>query len=499
MHRQSPDILIIGSGFGGLSAAAQLAHAGYRVTVVEKNEQVGGRASVWKKDGYTFDMGPSWYMMPEVFERFFESVGRKASDYYQLDRLGPSYRVRFDDRSQYDFFSDFSKDAATFDQIEPGAADKVTAYLAEGKLKYEAGLEHVLYENIDSVWDFLKPELFALGRNTQMLGSMRSNVRKYIQHPKLTSILEYLSVFIGGSPQITPALYSLINYTDFGLGVWYPQGGIGAVIDGFRKVCEEEGVEIICDAAVTQLEVDGGRVVAVHTADQVHRPKAVVANAARPHIESLLSDQHYRELSERKWQKKIFSPSGFLLYLGIDDPLPDLLHHTLLFREGAAWDQHFKQVFDAPEWPTAPSVYINKPSATDPTLAPKGKSAVMVLVPAANGLSETQSSREQYAQFVLKYMAEAFGIDLRQNIEVQRIFSVSDFTERYNAYRGNALGGLANTLMQSVFLRPKNQSTKIPNLFYSGANTVPGIGMPPAIISGHLVTEKVRAFLSQLA
>lgn len=489
-------IVIIGGGIGGLAAAALLAKDGYKVTVVEKNEQPGGRASLLKEQGYRFDMGPSWFMMPDVYERFFQEFNLELKDVLKLKRLQPHYRVFWEDGKSIEMSGILERDKATFESLETGAGRKLHEYLEVAKLKYELSMKHVLYENMDSIFGLMKPEIAKYGATLGVLESMHNHIKKYFSHPKIQQILEYNLVFLGCSPQNAPSLFSLMSHVDMNLGVFYPRGGMYAIVNSLVDLGKQYGVEYFYHSSVQEIEIQTGKVKHVHTSSKSFAADAVVSNADYAFTESVLSDQSLRTYSEKYWKKKTFAPSAFLLYLGLNKQFPSLSHHTLYF--GDDWSAHFRDVFEHPRWPQAPSVYLNVPSRTDKSVAPINHENIMILIPVAPGLEESEQWKEAYAQFVIAYLEKKLDLSLKKHIQYQKIFSVSDFTQRYNSYAGNALGGIAHTFFQSAIWRPNNISKKIPNLFFVGANTVPGIGVPPAIISSHLVQDRIHRYFQEV-
>jgi len=483
-------IIIIGAGFGGLASAALLAKDGHQVTVIEKNEQPGGRAGRLVAQGFRFDMGPSWYMMPEVFEKFFGEFGKKTSDYFKLIPLKPQYRVFFGDKTQLDITGDLQKDKQTFEELEPGFSEKFDQYLSESKLKYEISMKSVLYKNMNSLFDLMNLDMIRLGASMAIFQPMHSYISKFFKNQKIQQILEYNLVFLGCSPKNAPSLFSLMTHVDFNLGVWYPEGGITSLVNAVEALGKELGVRYVYNTPVQQLVVENGKITKVVTPTKTFTADVIISNADYQFTENILSDQMLRTYSQEYWNKKVMTPSAFLLYLGVKGKLPKLEHHNLYL--GDDWSNHFDDVFKNPRWPIDPSIYINKASQTDDTVAPKGHENLMVLVPIAAGLAETSNWRSHYADYIIDFIEEKLEIKLKKQIVYQKIFSVTDFTERYNSYKGNALGGLAHTLFQSAIWRPNNFSKKIPNLFFVGANTVPGIGVPPAFISAHLVRDRLK-------
>ncbi|XVH32331.1 phytoene desaturase family protein [Haloferacaceae archaeon DSL9] len=481
-------VVVIGSGFGGLSTACYLADAGADVTVLEKNEQLGGRASRLEADGFRFDMGPSWYLMPDVFERFFGHFGKKPSDYYTLSRLDPHYRIFFKDGDKVDLVPDLEANKRLFESYEPGAGDALEAYLDKAKYTYEVGMEHFVYTDRPRLRDYIDLDVFRYSWGLSLVGSMQGHVADYFKHPKLQQIMQYTLVFLGGSPHNTPALYNLMSHVDFNMGVYYPDGGIGAVVDGIVELGEELGVDFRTDQPVAEIAGRrGGFAVRTETGEEV-LCDLVVSDADYAHTEQDLLPPEKRQYSEEYWDSRIYSPSAFLLYLGVEGDVDELAHHTLVLPPD--WDQHFESIFETPKWPEDPAYYLCVPSKTDPTVAPEGHSNLFALVPIAPGLRDTEAIRAEYRDLVLDDIAENTGVDLRDRIVFERSFSLDDFTTRYNSMRGTALG-LAHTLPQTALFRPNRESSKVDGLYFTGSYTTPGIGVPMCLISGQLTAEQM--------
>lgn len=485
-------VVIIGGGIGGIAAGALLAKAGMQVTVFEKNDELGGRAAVLRTKGFTFDLGPSWYLMPDVFERFFAELGKKTKDLLQLQKLTPQYRVFFSDNTVYDVPRQPKKVAQLFEQIEPGAGQAFGRYLKASEIKYRLALDHVLYKNVNHSWNLLSLELLKHGLQLHPFQSMDQYVKSFFHSEKLQQIIQYTLVFLGGSPKNMPALYSLMTHVDFKLGVFYPTGGFNRVVATLLNLASEAGVTFRTNAPVTKILVDAEKRACGVVLKNGEKIEAdfVIGNADYHHVESLLPDDRLRTRSEASWKKAVMAPSAFLLFLGVKGTLPELAHHNLIFAKN--WQDHFSEIFDRPAWPKVPSLYINRPTATDRSVAPKGHENLMVLVPIAAGLrGDTEKQRKTYTQHIISLIEKQLNITLRDRIVFQKVMSITDFTHRYNSYQGNALGGQANTLWQTGPWRPPNQSKKVKHLFFVGAGTVPGIGVSTALISATLVRDRI--------
>ncbi|QIB75026.1 phytoene desaturase [Halogeometricum borinquense] len=481
-------VVVVGGGFGGLSTACYLADAGATVTVLEKNEQLGGRASRLERDGFRFDMGPSWYLMPDVFEDFFGYFDRTPSDYYELTRLDPHYRIFFKDGDRVDMVPDLEQNRETFEAYEPGAGKQFENYLQKAEKNYEVGMEHFVYTDRTKLSDFADWDVIKNARGLSLIGSMQDHVEKYFNHPKLQQIMQYTLVFLGGAPNNTPALYNLMSHVDFNMGVYYPDGGLGGVVDGMVSLGEELGVEFHVESPVNEIRGREGAFVTRTEDGREFYSDYVVSDADYRHTEMDLLPEDKRQYDEDYWQSRTYAPSAYLLYLGVEGDVPELEHHTLVLPTD--WDDHFEKIFDDPAWPDDPAYYLCVPSKTDDTVAPEGHSNLFVLVPIAAGLDDTPEQRERYRDLVLDDIAAHTGEDLRDRIVLEESFCVDDFSDRYNATQGTALG-LAHTLRQTALLRPPHHSAEVPGLYFTGSFTTPGIGVPMCLISGQLTAEKM--------
>jgi phytoene desaturase len=479
-------VFVVGGGFAGLSSACYLADAGLEVTVLEKNDQLGGRASRLERDGFTFDMGPSWYLMPDVFERFFASFDAEPTDFYDLERLDPHYRIFFKDGDRCETSADHAAMRELFESYEAGAGEAFDSYLETSQHHYETAMEHFVFEDRSRPRDWIDPDVMrAAPVGMQLIGSMQRHVEKYFENPKLQQIMQYSLVFLGGSPQNTPALYNIMSHVDFNLGVYYPEGGFGAVVEALVELGEQLGVDYRTGNEVTEITRARDEFI-VETAEREYRPDRVIANADYAHVEQELLPDHERQYDDEYWESRTYAPSAFLMYLGVEGDVDPLAHHTLVLPTD--WDGHFEQIFEQPAWPDDPAYYLCVPSQTDPSVAPEGHSNLFALVPIAPGLDDREDFRESYRDQILADVAENTGVDLRDRIVVEEHFSVSDFGERYNATEGTALG-LAHTLRQTSLLRPSNRSSAVEGLYFTGAFTTPGIGVPMCLISGEHSAE----------
>lgn len=479
-------IAIIGSGFSSLSSACYLAQMGYEVTIFEKNATVGGRARQFKKDGFTFDMGPSWYWMPDVFEKFFNDFNASASSFYELDKLNPAYKVFFGENEEIAIEDSLEKIFHTFEQEEEGSAEKLKKFINTAKDNYDISINNLVYRpGVSPIELVTKDTITRLGR---FFSTISKDVRKDFKNQKLVQILEFPVLFLGAKPSNTPAFYSFMNYADFGLGTWHPKGGMYQVILGMTKLAESLGVTIHTSAEVQKINVTNGNCTGLVVNDKEIHSDLVVCGADYHHGETLL-DQKYRQYSEKYWDTKTFAPSSLLFYVGFDKKLKNINHHNLFF--DTDFDVHAKDIYDEPRWPDEPLFYANFTSLTDPNTAPEGMENGFFLVPLAPGIEDTEELREKYFNKIITRFEKLTNQSVKNNIIFKESFCVKDFIKEYNSYKGNAYG-MANTLTQTAFLRPKLKSKKVKHLFFTGQLTVPGPGVPPSLISGKLVAGLIE-------
>lgn len=488
----NPTIAIIGSGFSGLSAACYLGAKGYNVHVFEKNADPGGRARQFKTDsGYSFDMGPSWYWMPDVFEKFFNDFKVSIPDVYDLKLLDPSFDIIFDD-AKISIPENFEKLCTLFESIEIGSAEKLKTFLKEAEYKYNTGIKNLVYKPGLSITEFADLDLIKGLFRLQVFTSFSKHVKKYFTHPKLIALMEFPVLFLGAMPQDTPALYSLMNYAGLKLGTWYPIGGFVKVIEAMVSVAKTNNVTFHFNSAVEKINVEKGYANNLLVNGEVFKCDAVIASADYHHVEKNLLLPEFRNYKENYWENKTFAPSALIFYLGINKKIKPLNHHTLFFDEDLT--KHSLEIYKTPKWPTKPLFYVCCPSKTDNGVAPEGHENLFILMPLAPGLIDTGQLREEYFTVLINRIKKQTGEDLLPYVDFKKSYCIKDFVGDYNSYKGNAYG-LANTLLQTAILKPKMKNKKIKNLFYAGQLTVPGPGVPPSIISGKVASEQLDKYL----
>lgn len=481
-------IIVIGAGFAGLSAATSLATQGYDVTILEKNTVAGGRARLFRAGGFTFDMGPSWYWMPDVFDNYFARFGKKTSDYYNLIRLDPSYSVVFGPDDAVDLPADMTALEALFETIEPGSGPNLREFLRQAAYKYTVGMNKFVWKPSRNITEFASAKLLYDLTRLDVLQSFASHARKFFTNPKLLQIIEFPVLFLGATPQNTPAMYSLMNYADMSLGTWYPMGGMHEIVKGMVSLAEEKGVKLLLNHTVQRIDVTDKTAKRVLTDKGEFAADVVVAGADYNHVDTALLDDTTRNYSDSYWDKRVMAPSSLLFYLGVNKRVPKLQHHNLFFDED--FGLHAQEIYDNPRWPTRPLFYASAPSKTDPSIAPDGCENLFLLIPVAPNLPDDDATRDHYFQMVMTRLEAYVGEDIRSHLVFKRSYAHRDFISDYNAFKGNAYG-LANTLLQTAFLKPSLKNKRVNNLFYTGQLTVPGPGVPPSLISGLVVADEV--------
>ncbi len=479
---------VIGAGFSGLSVATELASNGYEVYILEKNNSVGGRARRFEEAGFTFDMGPSWYWMPDVFERYFERFGKKVTDYYHLERLDPSYSVIFSEEDFVDIPASMVGMEALFESYEKGSSLQLRKFLDQAAYKYEVGINDLVYKPSRNLSEFMDLRLLKGIIKMDVFQSMAKHVRKFFTHPKLIQLMEFPVLFLGALPENTPALYSLMNYADISLGTWYPAGGMFKIIEGMESLAKEKGVKIKTGIAVTGFNYENNKISEILTDSGVFKADVVVASADYHHIDQKVLDAKYSNYSKEYWDKRTMAPSCLLYYLGVNKKLDKLRHHNLFF--DSDFQKHAEEIYTTKEWPDDPLFYVSVVSKTDEASAPEGMENVFLLIPVAAGLEDNEEIKEKYFQKVMDRLEKLTGQAIKEHIVYKRTYAASDFKSDYHAFKGNAYG-LANTLKQTAILKPALKNKKLSNLYHTGQLTVPGPGVPPSIISGIVVAREV--------
>lgn len=486
-------VTVLGGGFSGLAAAACLAKDGFEVHLIERHNQLGGRARQYSHEDFVFDMGPSWYWMPEVFEDFYQKFGKTTADFYDLKRLDPSYQVIFKDGDKMPLPAQMDQLENLFEAYEPGSRDALRGFLKEARYKYETGMGDFVTRPSHSIMEFVDLRIFKALFRMQLLSSVSSQVRRLFKHDKLRQILEFPVLFLGAKPQKTPALYTMMNYADLALGTWYPMGGMHRIVEAMESIAREQGVVIHLSEEVTHVDISKGQITGVQTTSGRMDADIVVNAMDYHHFDQHILPKGFREYTASYWDKRVMAPSSLLYYLGVDKKVPGLLHHNLFFDED--FGVHATEIYEAPVWPSKPLFYVCAPSVTDPSVAPKDQENLFILIPVAPDLEENDQTRDRYYDLVMNRLEKHLGQDIRKHVTYCRSYAHKEFQADYNAFKGNAYG-LANTLLQTAFLKPKMKSSKIRNLWHTGQLTVPGPGVPPSLISGQVVAKDIKKSLN---
>lgn len=481
-------IAVIGSGISGMSAAAHLASKGQKVMVFEKNAELGGRMRQFEAKGFTFDMGPSWYWMPDVFDKFFERLGYKTSDFYELKKLDPGFQIITADGETMKIPAKWEALLEMVESIETGAADQLKKFMVEAAYKYEVGINKLVYKPGLSISELITKETITGVFRLEIFASYSKHIRKYFSNSKLIALMEFPILFLGAMPKDTPALYSLMNYAGLYQGTFYPMGGFKKVIDALQTVSSKHGAEFYVNENITSIKQGAGSGIQLTSSTRAVRVDGLIASADYQHIEQDVLDKKNRNYSEKYWESKTLAPSSLIFYIGLNRKLPKLEHHNLFF--DADFDDHAHSIYVKPEWPAQPLFYVCCPSITDPSVAPAGMENIFILMPIAPDSVDTEDIREKYFIKLISRLEKYTGVSIREHIEYKRSYCVRDFKTDYNSYRGNAYG-LANTLLQTANLKPKIKNKSIRHFYYAGQLTVPGPGVPPSIISGQVAANEL--------
>ncbi len=482
-------VIIIGAGIHGMATGLLLADRGYNVKIVDMNDRPGGVARVYRSEGYTFDMGPTWYLMPEVFERYFQLIGSSIENNYKLYDLDPSYRVFFSQDDVVDITRDQAHNQSVFNTFEYQGGKKLSHYLQESSQKYDIALNHFLYKDYLKPTDFLDPLIIKNGLKLHAFAKLDNYVKRFFSSDKARKILEFNTVFLGSSPKKTPALYSLMGHVDLSQGIRFPAGGIGSFIEALYNNCLDRGVQFFLNHRVDEIAVEGGRAHGVAVGDTFIFGDIVLATPDYQHVEHELLDPEIRNYSDNYWKRRVIAPATFLMYLGVGKKIPQLAHHNFYFAQD--WDHNFIEIFDSPSWPTDPSYYVGCPSRTDPSLAPEHGENLFILVPVSPYLEDSNKQRKKYSHLIMDHLESLLDTGIRNHLEVQHIYTQRDFKQNNNLAHGTALG-LAHTLFQTAIFRPSHINRKVPNLYYGGHYTQPGIGMPMAMIGSELIAQRIE-------
>ena len=484
---------IIGSGFASMASATFMAKEGYEVHLFEKNNQLGGRARQFKENGFIFDMGPSWYWMPDVFEKYFNMFGHDIKELYDLKLLDPAFTVFFGKEEPMQVPNSYEQLRSLFESIEIGSSLKLDKFMSEAAYKYEVGINDLVYKPSLSWTEFIDKRIIGGAFKLQLFSSFKKHVRKYFSNPNLIALMEFPILFLGAMPKNTPALYSLMNYAGLKLGTWYPMGGFGKVISAMESIATKEGVIFHLNEPIKEIRVKNNLSDELITDKAIYKVKGVIAGADYHHVDKELLASQYRNYSEKYWNNRVFAPSSLIFYLGISKKVKGLNHHNLFFDRGL--EQHASEIYENPSWPTEPLFYVCCPSKTDMKIAPENCENIFILMPIAPELEDNETTRDKYFNIIMDRIEKQINNTIRDHIIVKKSYCVSDFKSDYNSFKGNAYG-LANTLSQTAILKPRMQNKKIKNLFYTGQLTVPGPGVPPSIISGQVAAKELIKHLT---
>lgn len=480
---------VLGAGISGLAAAATLAKHGNEVEVFDNHPSAGGRCRTLESGGFKFDMGPSWYWMPDVMERFFQKFNKSTADYFDLIQLDPGFRVFYSKNDFLDIPADVNQQKALFDSIEPGAGEMLTSVLADAKIKYDVGVNNLVYKKSDSVFEFFSVSLFIKMIKMGAVKSFHSYIRKYFKDPRLIALMEFPILFLGGTAKSTPSLYSLMNYSCFEQGTFYPKGGFNKLSEAMYTLCIEQGVNFNFNQSIEDVGV------ASRLINTVGRTSTdgLISSIDYHHFDQHILKNGSKNYEKKYWNEQVMSPSALIFYLGVKGKVNRLTHHNLFFDEN--FDQHAEEIYNDPKWPEKPLFYVCCPSKTDDSVAPASDENLFVLMPLAAGLQDDDELRDKYFEKLMARLEHITGESISDRITYKKSYCIKDFKQDYNSYKGNAYG-LANTLKQTAFMRPKMRNKKIKNLFYCGQLTVPGPGVPPSIISGQVAAAQLLSYFN---
>ena len=481
------NICVIGSGFSGLSSATYLANQGHNVYILEKNSKLGGRARQFSSKGFTFDMGPSWYWMPDVFEKYFNDFDKNIEDYLKLKRLDPSYKVFFDD-GHIDVPANYQELKDLFESMEEGSGDNLDLFISQAEKKYKVGIQNLVYKPGLSIKEFIDRDTITGVFQLDIFKSMHSHIRKYFKNEKIIKLLEFPILFLGATPKNTPALYSLMNFADIKLGTWFPEGGMYKIVEAMVDLAKEKGVKFYTSEEVKKFSYVDKKISHVITTKKTYDADYVVCSGDYQHFDQNIVDQKYRNYSASYWDKRTLAPSSLLFYIGLDKKLKNISHHCLFFDKD--FEKHAEEIYSTPRWPSEPLFYASFTSNTDKTVAPKNHENMFLLIPIAPDLEDNRIIRERYFDLIISRLEKLTKQNIKDHIIYKKSYGIRDFKKDYHSFKGNAYG-LANTLFQTAILKPSIKNKKLDNLYFCGQLTVPGPGVPPSLISGNVVAKEL--------
>ena len=481
------NICVIGSGFSGLSSATYLANQGHNVYVLEKNSKLGGRARQFSSKGFTFDMGPSWYWMPDVFEKYFNDFDKNIEDYLKLKRLDPSYKVFFDD-GHIDVPANYQELKELLESMEEGSGDNLDLFISQAEKKYKVGIQNLVYKPGLSIKEFIDRDTITGVFQLDIFKSMHSHIRKYFKNEKIIKLLEFPILFLGATPKNTPALYSLMNFADIKLGTWFPEGGMYKIVEAMVDLAKEKGVKFYTSEEVKKFSYVDKKISHVITTKKTYDADYVVCSGDYQHFDQNILNQKYRNYSASYWDKRTLAPSSLLFYIGLDKKLKNISHHCLFFDKD--FEKHAEEIYSTPRWPSEPLFYASFTSNTDKTVAPKNHENMFLLIPIAPDLEDNRIIRERYFDLIISRLEKLTKQNIKDHIIYKKSYGIRDFKKDYHSFKGNAYG-LANTLFQTAILKPSIKNKKLDNLYFCGQLTVPGPGVPPSLISGNVVAKEL--------
>lgn len=496
--KQKPSAIVIGAGIGGIATAARLARHGFHVTVLEKNEKPGGRANQIVQDGHRFDIGPTLFLMPEVWEETYAALGEKLSDHLHLRRIDPTYAVHFEDGLRLQLTSNLGAMQSQLEKVEKTAFTGFLHYIAEGNVHYKLSVEKFLGRNFRNIFEYFSPRNLPLLFRLKALQKHYANTGRFFKDERLKAAFTFQNMYLGLSPFDAPATYSLLQYTELAEGVWYPMGGMYRAIESLVGIAEKLGVRFIYNCPVREIQTEGSRVRGVTTEDgREFLADIFVGNADLPYIfrKLLPESRAAHALSDKK-----YTCSTIMFYWAVDKQYPQINHHNVFL--GGDYEDSFKRIFNDHDLPRDPSFYVHAPARTDPSAAPAGQDTLYVLVPVGHldaARPQDWNARVQQARTaVIGRLSREMGIDdLGQHLKFEIVYQPETWKQQFNLEKGAAFG-LSHNFTQVGYLRPQNRHSRYKNLYFAGASTHPGTGLPIVLLSAKLTTQRILQELPAL-